>query len=74
MFWPVEGEGQAITIPEQEIRTVRLTNERFFELEIQTLDNTFQGIVRNQAEYEMLLQELKEKIKKRIICEYEGGN
>lgn len=71
---PAEGEGQAIVIPEQEIRAIRLTNERFFEVEIQTQDNTYQGIVHNQAESEMLLQALKEKIKKRIICEYEGGN
>ena len=71
---PVESEDQVIIIPEKEILNITLKNEKSLEIEIQTLDKIYQGVVSDKADYEELLKQLKENINKKIVCEYEGGN
>lgn len=74
IFSPVESADQVIIIPEKEILNITLKNEKSLEIEIQTLDKIYQGVVSDKADYEELLKQLKENINKKIVCEYEGGN
>jgi len=74
MLSPAESKEQVITIPEKDILNITLKNMKSLEIEIQTWDKIYQGIIGNKADYEELLRQLKENINKKILCEYEGGN
>lgn len=71
---PTELEDLLITIPEENILNISLKgSEKFIEVEIQTNKKDYQGLLVNKADYELLLEQLKENISKKIICEYNGG-
>lgn len=71
---PSESRNQVITIQEKDILNITLKNEKSLEIEIQTWEKIYQGAFNNKADYEKLLEQLKENINKKIVCEYEGGN
>jgi len=49
-------------------------NQKSFEMEIQTDQKIYQGLLDNKTDYEKLINQMKENISKKILCEYEGGN
>ena len=69
-----ESGDQVITIPEKDILSITLKSEKLLEIEIQTWDKTYQGILYNNTDYEKLLEQLKENINIKIIFELKGGN
>jgi len=71
---PIETRDQVITIQEKDILNITLKNGKSLEIEIQTWDKIYQGVIGNKADYEELLRQLKGNINKKILCEYEGGN
>lgn len=71
---PKESDDRLITIPEESILNITLKKtEKSFEMEIQTYEKSYQGLLVNKTDYELLLEQLKENISKKILCEYEGG-
>lgn len=74
IFSPKES-GDRLVIPEKSILGITLKKSvKSFEMEIQTYEKNYQGLLDNQANYEQLLMQLKENINKKILYEYEGGN
>ncbi len=71
---PTESEDQVITIPEKDIIDIMLKNKKSLKIKIQTRDKIYHNIFVNKTDYEQLLGQLKEKINKKILREYEGGN
>ena len=69
---PTEPEDQVIIIKEEDILSITLKNVKSLEIEIQTWDKLYQGVLSRKVDYEKLLSELKENINKKIICEYGG--
>lgn len=74
VFLPIEFEDLLITIPEENILNISLKgSEKSIEVEIQTDKKGYQGLLVYKTDYDLLLQQLKENISRKIFCEYEGG-
>lgn len=72
---PKESEDGLITIPEASILNITLKKiQKSFEMEIETEETIYLGLLDNMADYEKLINQMKENINKKILCEYEGGN
>ena len=72
VFSPQESDDPPITIPEEIVLNISLKkNEKSFEMGIQTYEKTYQGLLVNNMDCELLLEELKENISRNILCEYE---
>lgn len=68
-----EGEDQVITIFDKDIIAVSLKNEKLAEIEINTWDRIYRGVLCSKPEFEDLLRMLKENLNRKIICEFGGG-
>ncbi len=67
-----ESEDRLITIPEKSILNITLKkNKKSFEMEIQTYERIYHGLLDNKTNYEKFISEMKENINKKILCEYE---
>lgn len=72
---PKESEGRQITIPEENVFDITIKKSRkSFEVEIQTDEEIYQGLLDNDADSENFIYQMKKNINKKILCEYEGGN
>lgn len=70
---PEESESDTITIPEKNIGSITLNNQKNPEIEIQTRDKIYKcGLIGN-SDFEKLVNSIKENLSVKIICEYEGG-
>jgi len=49
-------------------------SKKSLEMGIQTYQKIYQGLLDNKIDYEKFINQIKENITKKIICEYEGGN
>ena len=75
VFEPEESDNPLITIPEEIILNATLKkSEKSLEIEVQTNEIIFCGLLINKMDYQLLIEQLKENINKKIVCEYEGGN
>ena len=66
------GEG-AIVLSEGDILSVTLTEGRLPELEIQTRNELYSGILEESCSLAEVINYLKEYLKINITCEYKGG-
>lgn len=72
---PKESGNALITIPEKSVLSITLKkSQKSFEMEIQTDEEIYQGLLDNMADYEKLINQMKENINRKILFEYEGGN
>lgn len=75
IFSSKESSDQLIVIPDENILTVTMKkSKKSLEMEIQTYQIIYQGLLDNKIDYEKFINQIKENITKKIICEYEGGN
>jgi hypothetical protein len=75
IFSSKESSDQLIVIPDENILTVTMKkSKKSLEMEIQTYQKIYQGLLDNKIDYEKFINQIKENITKKIICEYEGGN
>lgn len=75
IFSPKEIDDGILTIPEESILSIALKKkQKSLEMEIQTDEKIYQGLLDNKTEYEKFIYQIKENINKKILCEYEGGN
>lgn len=75
IFSSKESNNQLIVIPEENILTITMKkSKKSFEMEVQTYETTYEGLLDNKIDYEKFIKQIKENINKKIICEYEGGN
>ena len=63
-----------IVLLEKDISNILLKNGESLDLEINTLDQAYQGTITNKANNEDLLGNLRTNLSKKILCEYGGGN
>jgi len=71
---PKESEDRSVTIPEESILNITLKkSQKSFEMEIQTDEMIYQGLLDNKTDYKKLINKIKKNINKKILCEYEGG-
>ena len=68
-----ESESYNITIPDKNIISITLKNDKAPEIEIQTWEKIYLGSLLEQTDFEKLIGLLKENLNVKIICEYEGG-
>ena len=68
-----EVESDVTIIPDKNIISISLKDETFPEIEIQTWEKIYQVNLLNKADFENLLDLMKENLNTKIICEYEGG-
>jgi len=68
-----ESESDNIPIPDKNIISITLKNEKAPEIEIQTRNKIYQGTLLERDDFEKLVGFLKENLNVKIICEYEGG-
>lgn len=72
---PRESDDGLITMQEENILSITLKkSQRSLEVEIQTDEKIYYGLLDNNKDYEKFINEMKENINKKILCEYEGGN
>ncbi|MDW5299352.1 MAG: hypothetical protein SA378_04340 [Sedimentibacter sp.] len=72
---PKEPDDQLIAILEENVLAITMRkSKKSFEMEIQTNEKIYQGILDNKIDYEKFVNQIKENINKKIICEYEGGS
>lgn len=75
IFSPKESDDNLIVIPDENILNITFKiSKKSFEMEVQTCEKIYQGLLDNTIDYEKLINQIKENINKKIICEYEGGN
>lgn len=75
IFSSKESNDHLIVIPEENILTITMKkSKKSLEMEIQTYEKIYQGLLNNKIDYEKFINQIKENINKKIICEYEGGN
>lgn len=75
IFSSKESNDQLIVIPNDNILAITMKiSKKSLEMEIQTYEKIYQGLLDNKIDYENFINEIKENINKKIICEYEGGN
>lgn len=67
-------EDKDINLLEKDISDLLLKNGEALEIEINTLDQSYQGTITDKENYDDLLSELKTNLDIKILCEYEGGN
>lgn len=73
IFSPRESDDQLIAIPDGDISNIALKkSNKTFEMEIQTCEKIYQGLLDNKIDHEKFISQIKENINKKIICEYEG--
>lgn len=71
---PKEIYDELIAIPEESILSITMKeSQKSLEMEIQTDEKFYHGQLDNMANYEKLINQIKESINKKIICEYKGG-
>ncbi|MGI6575151.1 MAG: hypothetical protein ACOX3A_04735 [bacterium] len=64
-----------IKIPEESILSITLKkSNKSYKIEIQTDERIYHGLLDNKTDYEKFINQMKENINKKILCEYEGGN
>jgi len=68
-----ESKDDNITIPDKNIISITLKNEKAPEIEIQTWEKIYLGSLLKRDDFEKLVELLKENLNAKIICEYEGG-
>ncbi|WP_312833422.1 hypothetical protein [Sedimentibacter saalensis] len=74
IFSPKESDDNLIVIPDENILNITLKkSKKSFEIEIQTSEKFYQGLLYNKIDYEEFINQIKENINKKIIFEYEGG-
>jgi len=69
-----ESGGDAIVLTEGDILSVTLTEGRLPELEIQTRNELYSGILEESCSLEEVINYLKKSLNINITCEYKGGN
>ena len=69
-----ESGGDAIVLTERDILSVTLTEGRLPELEIQTRNKLYSGILEESCSLAEVINYLKENLNINITCEYKGGN
>ncbi len=71
-----EAGDDVITILDKDILNVTIIKKKHSEIEVQTSDKIFQGILCDNSNFEEILSTLKENLHIKIICEseYEGEN
>lgn len=70
-----ESDKLMITIPDKSIINITLKKSpKSFEMEIQTDEEIYQGLLDNEMDYERFISQMKLNINKKILCEYEGGD
>lgn len=75
IFSPKESDDNLIVIPDENILNITFKiSKKSFEMEVQTYETTYEGLLDNKIDYEKFIKQIKENINKKIICEYEGGN
>lgn len=61
--------GQVITIPEDDILNIILTNGKLLKIEIQTCEHSYQGIFGYNDDHEGIREQLQANIHKKIVYE-----
>lgn len=69
-----EGGGDVFVLAEGDILSVTLTEGRLPELEIQTRNKLYSGILEESCSLAEVINYLKEYLNINITCEYKGGN
>jgi|GEM_PF-508799 len=67
------GDAKRIVLAEQDILAVTLTERRLPELEIQTRDALYTGVLEPGYPFADAVRYLKGRLHAKIICEYLGG-
>jgi len=67
-----ESGGRTTAIPEKEIIAITL-DEKAAQIEIQTADRTYLGLLSSKSDSEPLFEALKGSLNTKITYEYEGG-
>ncbi len=72
VFYPKEIDDGLITILEESILSITLKKkQKSLDIEIQTDEKIYQGLLDNKTDYEKFINQMKENINKKILCEYE---
>lgn len=58
-----------ISVHEKEILLVSLREKKHSEIEVQTMENNYQGVFCDDIDFEEVLRILKENLHAKIICE-----
>ncbi len=70
---PKDHAGSTIVIPEEEMESVTIRNEKSLSIEIQTKNKVYRGTFSPETKYENLLEQLEGNLNKTITYEYERG-
>ena len=62
-----------ILLLEKDISDLLLKNGEDLEIEINALEQSYEGTITDKENYNDLLSELKDNLNIKILCEYEGG-
>jgi len=71
---PQKSADEEIVLLDKDISGIMLKNGEALEIEINLLEQSYQGTITSKAKYEDLLNGLKTNLNTKILCEYEGGN
>jgi len=71
---PQKSADEEIVLLDKDISGIMLKNGEALEIEINLLEQSYQGTITSKAKYEDLLSGLKTNLNIKILCEYEGGN
>ena len=63
-----------ILLSEKDISALLLKKGEALEIEINALEQSYEGTITDKENYNDLLSELKANLNIKILCEYEGGN
>ena len=64
---------ERIVIDQRDIRSVTLTERKHPELEIQTYDAVYVGIIEGECSFGEVVSFFNENLDAKITCEYKGG-
>lgn len=74
IFSPRESNEHLIAIPDENILNITFKkSKKSFEMEIQTCEKFYKGLLDNKIDHEKFIDQIKVNINKKILCEYEGG-
>ena len=67
--------GETLSLSDHQLLSVSLSKKKFVELEIQTSERLYLGVLCDQSDFEAVFTSLKENLRTKIHCEseYEGG-
>jgi hypothetical protein len=70
---PEGTSGEGVAVRDKDIVLILLKNQKTQEIEIQTANRIFRCALVEKNGFDNLLIMLKDRLKAKIVCEYEGG-